>query len=126
MRWLEGPGNDLYWGGENSSIPAWVVVLPQGYGQAVITASIRGMDNFTSKIHEGLPKTNKGLGKRSKFWTRTISNKLLDSAIDIAISTKRFERLDVRERQAVQEYLHARSMYKSARSRRLPNLANAR
>ena len=126
MNWYEGPGNGLYWGGEDSILPEWIIVLPQEYGQAAITASIRGSKEYASKIHDSMPKVNKGLIDRGKLWTKAISNRLINRSIDIAISNARYAELDSQERQTLQDYFQARSIYGTSLNRGLPNLLDLR
>lgn len=119
MSWEDGPGKGTYWGGEDSVLPVWMIVLPQRYGQLAITASIRG---YPATIHNSMPIVNKGIVERGKLWTKVISNRLLNNSIDIAVSNTRYEKLQEVERQILHEYLQARSIFGTSRNKELPNL----
>ena len=123
MRWFEGPGTGHYWGGTDAMIPAWIVLLPQQYGQVVIAASIKDMDRYVATVYRGISTDHHRLVKRSKCWTKMISDKMLENATDVAVSMKRYEKLTTQECNSVQRYLYARSV-NDIRSQRLPNLAH--
>ena len=123
MRWIEGPGNGVEWYGENSIIPVWLILLPQEHGQTIITASPRGMDAYSGKIHAGIRKGSRSNVKKGNNWTHLICKKVLANATDVAISHDRFFQTSYDERDNLQTYLFERTR-PDAQKRKLPNLLN--
>ena len=124
MAWREGPGDGLYWGGRDDVLPVWMVLLPQEGQQAIATASVRGYDKRSRDIHRGVFGDNGKPRHGGRIWARAVSNKLFENSIDIGISTNKWRTLNTRDREALQSYLHARSV-SDVRSATLPNLFDA-
>lgn len=122
MRFFDGPGASVSGYGSDLVIPAWIVLLPQQYGQAVVVASIRGMDRHVHELYSGIPKNRFEPSKKTRRWTKAVSNKVLENAIDIAVSVRRYEQLTMEEIDSLQGYLHARSIH-DIKLWKLPNLA---
>ena len=126
MKWLDGPGDGVYWDeqnwvSENSSIPAWLIVLPQRHGQTVVTASLKDFESHTAAFHQGMPRFGEPRGKSGANWGRLISRKVLECAVDLAISPERYHRMTASEQTALQDYMRRRSQYQGKRVK-LPNL----
>ena len=127
MRLIPGPGDKVDWYGSNVQFPAWILLLPQDHGYTLITASAKGTEEHTTEIHEGLPKTERGILKKGISWTRMMCKKVLSNSTDIAISHKRFFQAGPRERGRLQEYLFSRTVERSRkRINELPNLLDTR
>lgn len=125
MRWAEGPGNSIEWYGENSMIPVWLILLPQEHGQTIITASPKGMCDFSDNIHAGIRNGSRSIVKIDNNWTRLMCQKVLTNATDVAISHERFFQISSDERDNLQTYLSGRSL-PDALKLELPNLLNIR
>ena len=125
MRWVEGPGNGVEWYGENSIIPVWLILLPQEYGQTIITASPKGIGAYLDNIHEGMRKGNRAVVKMDNNWTHLMCRKVLTNAAVVAISHDRFFQTTYAERDNLQTYLSARTLPEMSKLK-LPNLLNIR
>ena len=125
MRWVEGAGNGVEWYGEKSIIPVWLILLPQEYGQIIITASPKGMGAYLNNIHEGMRKGNRAIVKKGNNWTRLMCRKVLENAAVVAISHDRFFQTSYAERDNLQTYLFGRTLSDVSKLK-LPNLLNIR
>ncbi len=126
MKRLDGPGTGVYWDDKNwvannSSIPAWLVVLPQDHGQTVITASLPGYDRYTADFHSGVPKFGEIRKRSGANWGRLMSRKILECSFDLALSIECYQGLTASEQIALQDYLRRRSLNVGRRPK-LPNL----
>ena len=124
MMLVDGPGTLNAWYGENSLIPVWVALLPQEHGQTIVTASPRGTAGSTHGIHQGVSRERGSLVTGDENWTKLISDKVLSSASDLAISEESYARLSAGERDTLQTFVANRSQY-GARRPKLPNLLSA-
>ena len=125
MTFVDGPGTLNTWYGENSLIPVWMALLPQEYGQMIITASPRGTRPYARRIHEGVSKDREEYVGGENAWTRLLCHKVLTSATDIAISEERFRDMDMHERNQLQEFLLLRNVV-DAHELKFPNVLNMR
>ena len=125
MRWVEGPGDGTEWYGENSIVPVWLILLPQKYGQTIVTASPKGLGAYAHRIHEGIPKGERDFAQKGNNWTRLICRKILENASVMAVSHDRFLQTSYTERDNLQSYLFERNQA-DAPKRKLPNLLNIR
>ena len=125
MTFVDGPGILNTWYGENSLIPVWMALLPQEYGQMIITASPRGTRSYTRNIHQGVSKDREEYVGGEDAWTRLLCHKVLTSATDIAISEERFGDMDMHERNQLQEFLLLRNVV-DAHELEFPNVLNMR
>ena len=49
--WNDGPPGRLTWSGNTACLPGWLIILPQKYGQAIITACPKGFSKYANEIN---------------------------------------------------------------------------
>ena len=125
MKLVEGPGTIGTWYGQNSLNPVWMALLPQEYGQLMITASPRGAGPYARNIHEGVSKNREEYVGGDDAWTRLMCHKVLTSATDVAISEERIQQLNGHGRDRLREFLLLRNVA-DARQLEYPNVLNTR
>ena len=107
--------------GETEWSPEWIIILPQDYGQALITATLKGASRIGTDIHQGMPNTDREIQKRGNNWKRMMSQRMLTRAVDIAISPQIYSKFAVAQRRIFEEYVRTRTR-ENVNHRKLPNL----
>lgn len=121
MSWREGPGNGTYWSGRDDLLPVWLMLLPQEGHQALVTASVKGHYDSGRYIHERLCKEHRRARRRRHCRSRTVSQRFLENAFDLGISTRQWASMRRSQRRTLQDHLLVRSAYTS-QTPRLPHL----
>lgn len=119
--WNDGPPGKLTWSGNTACLPSWLIILPQKYGQAIITACPKGFSKYANEIN-GITE---GKGYRATDidddWTSRINIKILQSINDLAIAPDVFQALTEQQALALQSYLATRTI-STPDDWQLPNL----
>ena len=115
-----------YGQGELTTVsPEWLVLLPQSYGQLLLTASMRSADIVSSGLHEGMPKKGIEIGTRGNSWTRLQCMKVYEYASDIAISHDVVASASPKQMRNLQNYMFTKSRSGSPKGK-MPNLLSVR
>ncbi len=119
--WNDGPPGKSAWSGSAAQLPGWLVILPQKYGQAIITAC---PDGFSEYAHE-INGVTEGKGYRATGidddWTRRINITALKFVSDLAIQPDVFQSLTDQQALELQSYLASRTI-STPDDWQLPNL----
>ena len=123
--WNDGPPGKLAWSGSAARLPGWLVILPQKYGQAIITAC---PDGFSEYAHE-INGVTEGKGFRAtgieNDWTSRINITALKFVSDLAIQPDVFQSLTDKQTLELQSYLASRTI-STPDDWQLPNLLKVR
>lgn len=107
--------------GETGWSPEWVVILPQDYGQALISATLKGASRIGTDIHQGMSESDRGIQERGNNWRRLMSQRILARAVDIAMSPQFYSTINIGQRKRMEEYMRTRTR-NNVNSRKLPNI----
>lgn len=111
--------------GEPEWSPEWIVILPQDYGQALISATLKGVSRIGTDIHHGMPKPDRGMHERGNNWRRLMSQRILARAVDIAMSHEIYSKFTVDQRTRIEEFMRTRTRA-NVNPRKLPNMLSLR
>ncbi len=109
----------------HSASPEWLVLLPQSYGQLLITASLPSTNGNTSRIHQGMPMQEQGIARRGNSWTRLQCMKFYEFGTDIAVSYEAKASTSPQHIRNLQRYFSRRSI-SNGPSGKMPNLLRIR
>ena len=123
--WCDGPSGKSTWSGSCTLLPCWYVVLPQIYGQAIITACPVGFRKYAHDLNRVAVGMNLRESKMDNGWTNIANLELLKSVVDLAVKPDTFESLRNEQTKALQAYLRTRSIT-SPHHWQLPNLLKLR
>lgn len=119
--WSDGPPGKFAWSGSATQLPCWLVILPQEYGQALITACPVGFRQYAHEINGILRGRDYRANSIDNEWTNRVNIALLKSVFDLAIRPDVFQSLTDQQTRELQTYLRSRSI-STPDALQLPNL----
>ena len=125
ISWCDGPLGKSTWSGSATLLPCWLVVLPQVYGQAIVTACPVGFRKYSLEINKVAAGMKLREGNIRNDWAEYANHVLMNTAVDLAIAPVSFESAEVRQTNALQNFLRKRSV-EEAHGLHLPNFLTPR
>ncbi len=125
ISWCDGPSGKSTWSGSAILLPCWFVVLPQVYGQAIVTACPVGFRKYSPEINKVASGMKLREGNIRNDWAEYANHVLMNTADDLAIAPASFESAEVKQTNALQDFLRQRSAEEAHRLQ-LPNFLKPR
>ena len=125
ISWCDGPSGKSTWSGRATLLPCWFVVLPQVYGQAIVTACPVGFRKYSPEINKVASGMKLREGNIRNDWAEYANHVLMNTAVDLAIAPASFESAEVKQTNALQDFLRQRSV-EEAHGLNLPNFLKSR